>query len=112
MEVLCRLGKRIPPLQIAASSGKAGATAAGFLHVLTPFPNAVLLISSAQPKPGEGTSGAGATAGASAAPDGAGGGGGGKGLKAVLNNLEELWDDAQYKEEYNLDSFLARMKSQ
>jgi len=28
------------------------------------------------------------------------------GIKAVLENLEELWDDSQYEEEYNLTSFL------
>ncbi|KAI5064208.1 hypothetical protein GOP47_0020878 [Adiantum capillus-veneris] len=34
---------------------------------------------------------------------------GGKGLKAVLNGLEDLWDQSQYNEEYNLDQFVARL---
>ena len=33
-----------------------------------------------------------------------------KGKKGLLDDLEELWDDKQYQEEYNLDSFLASMK--
>lgn len=33
----------------------------------------------------------------------------GKGLKAMLNGLEELWDQSQYNEEYNLDQFVARL---
>ena len=33
-----------------------------------------------------------------------------KGKKGVLDGLSELWDDRQYEEEYNLDSFLASMK--
>jgi TATA-binding protein-associated factor len=32
-----------------------------------------------------------------------------KGLKAILNNLEELWDQSQYTEEYNLGQFVARL---
>lgn len=35
--------------------------------------------------------------------------GAGKGLKAMLNGLEELWDQSQYNEEYNLDQFVARL---
>lgn len=35
----------------------------------------------------------------------------GKGLKAMLNSLEELWDEAQYAEEYNLNTFVSRLKS-
>ncbi|XP_076915615.1 TATA-binding protein-associated factor BTAF1-like [Bidens hawaiensis] len=35
--------------------------------------------------------------------------GGGKGLKAVLGGLEELWDQSQYNEEYNLSQFLAKL---
>ncbi|CAI6000430.1 unnamed protein product [Closterium sp. NIES-65] len=35
--------------------------------------------------------------------------GGGKGLKAVLTGLEDLWDESQYAEEYNLDNFLKRI---
>jgi TATA-binding protein-associated factor len=34
-----------------------------------------------------------------------------KGKKGWLDDLGELWDDRQYQEEYNLDSFLASMKS-
>lgn len=33
-----------------------------------------------------------------------------KGKKGWLDDLGELWDDRQYEEEYNLDSFLASMK--
>ena len=33
-----------------------------------------------------------------------------KGKKGWLNDLGELWDEKQYEEEYNLDSFLASMK--
>ncbi len=33
-----------------------------------------------------------------------------KGKKGLLDELGELWDDRQYQEEYNLDSFLATMK--
>eukprot|EP01018_Ginkgo_biloba_P007683 Gb_19667 [translate_table: standard] len=36
---------------------------------------------------------------------------GGKGLKAMLNSLEELWDQSQYTEEYNLGQFVARLNS-
>ncbi|KAG9442446.1 hypothetical protein H6P81_018300 [Aristolochia fimbriata] len=35
--------------------------------------------------------------------------GGGKGLKSILNGLEELWDQSQYTEEYNLSQFLAKL---
>ncbi|CAN6448955.1 unnamed protein product [Victoria cruziana] len=34
---------------------------------------------------------------------------GGKGLKAMLNNLEELWDQSQYTEEYDVSQFLGRL---
>ncbi|XVF56738.1 hypothetical protein PTKIN_Ptkin06aG0144500 [Pterospermum kingtungense] len=33
----------------------------------------------------------------------------GKGLKAILGGLEELWDQSQYTEEYNLSHFLAKL---
>ncbi|KAA8644710.1 hypothetical protein EYZ11_012878 [Aspergillus tanneri] len=33
-----------------------------------------------------------------------------KGKKGYLDDIEELWDDQQYQEEYNLESFLAKMK--
>jgi TATA-binding protein-associated factor len=32
-----------------------------------------------------------------------------KGKKGVLDDLPEMWDEGQYQEEYNLDSFLAKM---
>ncbi|CAJ1978258.1 unnamed protein product [Sphenostylis stenocarpa] len=35
--------------------------------------------------------------------------GSGKGLKSILGGLEELWDQSQYTEEYNLSQFLARL---
>ena len=34
-----------------------------------------------------------------------------KGKKGLLDDLGELWDQSQYTEEYNLDSFLAGMKA-
>ncbi|MCJ1475034.1 TATA-binding protein-associated factor mot1 [Lambiella insularis] len=34
-----------------------------------------------------------------------------KGKKGWLDDLGELWDDKQYEEEYNLDSFIASMKA-
>ncbi|XP_037492536.1 TATA-binding protein-associated factor BTAF1 [Jatropha curcas] len=33
----------------------------------------------------------------------------GKGLKAILGGLEELWDQSQYTEEYNLTQFLSKL---
>ena len=33
-----------------------------------------------------------------------------KGKKGLLEDIGELWDDDLYREEYNLDSFLASMK--
>ncbi|CAL5439643.1 unnamed protein product [Camellia sinensis] len=33
----------------------------------------------------------------------------GKGLKAILGGLEELWDQSQYTEEYNLSHFLTKL---
>lgn len=35
----------------------------------------------------------------------------GKGLKAILGGLEELWDQSQYTEEYNLSQFLAKLNA-
>ncbi|KAK9714726.1 hypothetical protein RND81_06G115000 [Saponaria officinalis] len=35
--------------------------------------------------------------------------GSGKGLKAILSNLDDLWDQSQYTEEYNLDQFLSKL---
>lgn len=37
--------------------------------------------------------------------------GAGKGLKTMLNSLEELWDQSQYTEEYNVGQFVARLSS-
>ncbi|KAJ1971300.1 TATA-binding protein-associated factor mot1 [Dimargaris verticillata] len=34
----------------------------------------------------------------------------GSSAKAVLKNLDDLWDDKQYNEEYNLDSFIQSLK--
>lgn len=34
-----------------------------------------------------------------------------KGKKDVLDGVQALWDEKQYEEEYNLDSFLATMKA-
>ena len=31
------------------------------------------------------------------------------GLKSVLEGLEELWDEAQYAEEFSLDTFMAKL---
>eukprot|EP00475_Leptophrys_vorax_P022685 TRINITY_DN30901_c0_g2_i1.p3 TRINITY_DN30901_c0_g2~~TRINITY_DN30901_c0_g2_i1.p3 ORF type:complete len:112 (-),score=14.92 TRINITY_DN30901_c0_g2_i1:119-454(-) len=63
--------------------------------------------------PKAGAAGTAGAAGAQAA-DAAGVAGaaaaGGRGLKAVLSGLEELWDESQYAEEYNLDAFLKRVK--
>ncbi|KAJ8627928.1 hypothetical protein MRB53_021235 [Persea americana] len=36
-------------------------------------------------------------------------GSGVKGLKTILSGLEELWDQSQYTEEYNLSQFLAKL---
>ncbi|KAK3159851.1 hypothetical protein QOZ80_1BG0051830 [Eleusine coracana subsp. coracana] len=33
----------------------------------------------------------------------------GKGLKSILNGLDELWDQSQYAEEYDLNQFLAKL---
>ncbi|KAJ8627925.1 hypothetical protein MRB53_021232 [Persea americana] len=32
-----------------------------------------------------------------------------RGLKTILSGLEELWDQSQYTEEYNLSQFLAKL---
>jgi TATA-binding protein-associated factor len=32
------------------------------------------------------------------------------GPKAVLDNLESLWDEKQYEEEYNIDNFISNLK--
>lgn len=34
-----------------------------------------------------------------------------KGKKGYLDDLQELWDDRQYEEEYDLNNFLASMKT-
>jgi len=33
-----------------------------------------------------------------------------KGMKAILESLDSLWDESQYTEEYNLDNFLVSLK--
>mgnify|MGYP001321483501 CR=1 FL=1 len=35
---------------------------------------------------------------------------GGGGVKSVLDNLPELWNEEQYSEEYNMDSFIKNLK--
>lgn len=32
------------------------------------------------------------------------------GPKAILDNLESLWDEKQYEEEYNIDNFISNLK--
>jgi TATA-binding protein-associated factor len=32
------------------------------------------------------------------------------GPKAILDNLETLWDEKQYEEEYNIDNFISNLK--
>jgi TATA-binding protein-associated factor len=34
----------------------------------------------------------------------------GKGLKAVLQGLDELWSEQEYAEELNLDKFISKLK--
>ncbi|KAF8783592.1 hypothetical protein HU200_000532 [Digitaria exilis] len=34
---------------------------------------------------------------------------GGKGLKSILNGLDELWDQSQYADEYDVNQFLAKL---
>ena len=36
--------------------------------------------------------------------------GGGGGVKSVLDNLPELWNEEQYSEEYNMESFVKNFK--
>lgn len=45
---------------------------------------------------------------AAAVVEGPGGTGKG-GLKAVLEGLEELWDQNQYAEEFSLDAFVSKL---
>lgn len=33
-----------------------------------------------------------------------------KGLKAILGGLEDLWDESQYTEEYDLTHFLSKLR--
>ncbi|GAQ92366.1 hypothetical protein KFL_009950010, partial [Klebsormidium nitens] len=49
-------------------------------------------------------------AAAAAAVEGGGVPAKGKGLKAMLGTLEELWDESQYSEEYDLSNFLTKLK--
>ena len=44
-------------------------------------------------------------------PSKGGKGGDKKGLKSVLDGLGELWDEEEYQEEYNMDSFLAQLNT-
>ncbi len=37
---------------------------------------------------------------------GAGAGGGAGSYQRILENISELWDESQYENEYNLDSFI------
>ena len=41
---------------------------------------------------------------------GVGAGVGGRGAKAVLEGLEELWDENQYAEELSLDAFVNKLR--
>ena len=36
-------------------------------------------------------------------------GGSDNGIKSVLDNLPELWEEDQYSEEYNMDTFISNM---
>ena len=46
----------------------------------------------------------------SSGEDGSGGGDQKLSTKNVLESLEGLWDEKQYEEEYNLDSFISSLK--
>lgn len=35
--------------------------------------------------------------------------GGGRGLKSILNGLDDLWDQSQYADEYDMTQFLAKL---
>ena len=68
-------------------------------------------------RPFAGADGAGAVAGSGAqgaagphAAAGASAGVGSRGAKAVLEGLEELWDEAQYAEELSLDAFVNKLR--
>ena len=37
---------------------------------------------------------------------GAGAGGSGRGIKSMLEDLENLWDENQYRDEYDVDAFV------
>ena len=73
-----------------------------------------VLILSALPA-GAGGAGSAAASGGQAAAEaqaaaGAGAGLGGRGAKAVLEGLEELWDESQYAEELSLDAFVNKLR--
>jgi TATA-binding protein-associated factor len=34
-----------------------------------------------------------------------------EGVKAMVEGLEELWDEKQYEDEYNLDNFMSSLSS-
>ena len=57
---------------------------------------------------GKDSGGAGGTGGAG--DDGGAGGDQKMSTKNVLESLEGLWDEKQYEEEYNLDSFISSLK--
>ena len=64
---------------------------------------------------GAGGAGSAAASGGQAAAEaqaaaGAGAGLGGRGTKAVLEGLEELWDESQYAEELSLDAFVNKLR--
>jgi TATA-binding protein-associated factor len=35
----------------------------------------------------------------------------GSGAKAMLDGLQDVWDESQYQEEYNLDQFMKKLQS-
>ena len=72
----------VPPLIFARDAGGTGAVAAA------------------------GGQGAAEAQGAAVANAGVGG----RGAKAVLEGLEELWDEAQYAEELSLDAFVNKLR--
>ena len=37
-------------------------------------------------------------------------GGAGGGVRSVLDSLPELWEEEQYEEEYNMDTFIKNLK--
>ena len=39
------------------------------------------------------------------------GGSGTKSLKAIMEGMDELWDEKQYENEYDLDNFMGSLKN-